>query len=388
MLLSNYNAVQLFVSVIGLLGASFYFYRLNFLTTNNYLILCFFLFGEESGVLFMQEEALFLFMPTNYLLLALLLTLSGQLFIMSMLLTIFAFAIDQLSRIAADSLLMLYDIGLFSQGNILRWLAVFTMLRLLVFLFQGRFYNWFIYKLHILQITAFFKKKNTFLFSILFFVFFLVMKLIFGSPIFGIQRFYLTFSSIVFLLILLCVSMMGIFLCKQKQQLDFYIEKQSAAEVSLTNTSTYPNAKMSVRNYQRIEQMKNHWLKHYLVSVLRNCRKENVNVELEVQEIEQMVDDFLMIDTVRCLSVILDNAVKECRSKENATIKVTLYVENRYVDCQIKKTEDTQKASTTKSRDQAFSLSDIDRIMSKYHQGEFYFKPSEKDFTAQFVLKK
>jgi hypothetical protein len=388
LLLSNYNAVQLFVSIVGLLSASFYFYRLNFLTTNNYLILCFFLFGEETGVLFMEEEALFLFMPTNYMLLALLLTLSGQLFIMSVLLTIFAFAIDQLSRIAADSLFMLYDTGIFSSGNILRWLAVFTILRLLVFMFQGRFYNWFIYKLHILQLTAFFKKKNTFILSILFFVLFLVLKLVFGSPVFGIERFYLTFSSVVFLLIIVCVSMLGMFLSKQKQQLSFYIEKQAEEEFSSAKTSTSPHIKMSVRNYQRIEQMKNHWLKHYLVSVLRNCRKENINIELEVQEIEQIMDDFLMIDAVRCLSAILDDAVKECRSKEKATIKVDLYVESRYIDCQIKKTEDTEKASAKKSDDQAAGLSDVKRILSNYHQGEFYFKPSEKEFTAQFVLKK
>jgi two-component system sensor histidine kinase AgrC len=430
LLVSNYNAVQLFVSIIGLLGAGFYFYRMNFLTTYNYLILCFLFLGEEAGVFFMQEEALFLFMPANYLLVALFLTISGQLFITSVFLTMFAFAIDQLSRIAVDSLFMFYEMDFFPTWNVVRWLAVFTMIRLLLFLFQDRLYNWFIYKSHILQITVFLKKKNAFILSILFFAFFLGLKLFFGSPIFAFQRFYLTFSSAVFFLILLFVSLAGILLSKQKQQLSLHIEKQAAAELSLANIQTlthdfnnilytlaelikhndkeealayissisnYINEEIPVRNYHRIEQMKNHWLKHYLVSALKKCRQQNISVELQVQEMEQILDDFLMIDAVRCLSILFDNAVEECTNQEKTTIKVDLYIESRYIDCKIVNSLHTSKKAkmdcakngfTTKPGHQGIGLTSIDRIVSKYRQGEFYFKQAKKEFTTQFVLRK
>ncbi|MHC5372248.1 GHKL domain-containing protein [Enterococcus sp. LJL120] len=179
--------------------------------------------------------------------------------------------------------------------------------------------------------------------------------------------------------------------------LSHYLEKDELtnAKSYLQEIIQYSNKIIDTDNYSLLTNLNNYPLQALLISFINKLEESpfQIDFNLSVEEADYKIF-FELIDLVRCLSILLDNAFESIDPREKNLITLQIYRKEKRTIFELKNTvfEDISVTSTlkknfsTKKGHSGRGLYSLNQIISDYSNMDFQIEIVDKMFCTKILL--
>ncbi|MBP2058807.1 two-component system sensor histidine kinase AgrC [Lactobacillus colini] len=147
--------------------------------------------------------------------------------------------------------------------------------------------------------------------------------------------------------------------------------------------------KKALLKYQNLNHVKVDTLKSLLITKLTEMSDLGIEYSLEcTKEIDNIPPEIDELDLLRIVGITLDNAIEECKGKDNSWINIMLYsdndleieVRNSLSEIKPKISQLSQKGFTTKKGHHGLGLYTINQINEKYPMMDITYRANNEYF--------
>ncbi|EOH96802.1 hypothetical protein UAW_01760 [Enterococcus haemoperoxidus ATCC BAA-382] len=172
------------------------------------------------------------------------------------------------------------------------------------------------------------------------------------------------------------------------------IEQARAYLTSITNYSSSLTSENFVSQISIVNILP---VQGLLINFFEQCKKNNIAVYFSAnQQLSELDISIDLIDFIRCLSILLDNAVEASLGKNSASIHVTFEKKKQRLVVEVSNPYEGElilsnvlkKNFTTKKNHQGKGLYIFTKLLKQYEDAHYSFKQDNDAFIAMFSLPK
>ncbi|MGX7150251.1 sensor histidine kinase [Enterococcus ureasiticus] len=178
-----------------------------------------------------------------------------------------------------------------------------------------------------------------------------------------------------------------------------YLEQGQVVEARdyVSSIVDYSNSFIETDAYSQVAAIKSPPIQGLLIKFIESCRDKKIPVHFVVkQEISELDITINLLDFIRCLSILLDNAVEASKGIEHPLIEVTMDIYEQSTVVEVRNTyvgnlsiEKLLKNNfTTKEGHQGKGLHIFTKLLKHYRKASYAFDIEDDFFVASFSLPK
>lgn len=181
--------------------------------------------------------------------------------------------------------------------------------------------------------------------------------------------------------------------------LSTYLEKNQIIEARdyVSSIIDYSNSFIETDVYSQVADIKSPPVQGLLINFLESCREEKIPVHFIVnQEISDLDITINLLDFIRCLSILLDNAKEASKGIEDPLIELTVDIYNESIFIEVRNAYEgilsverlLKNNFTTKKGHQGKGLYIFTKLLKQYRKASYAFSVEGDFFVASFSLPK
>lgn len=178
-----------------------------------------------------------------------------------------------------------------------------------------------------------------------------------------------------------------------------YLEQDQIVEARkyVSSIVDYSNSFIETDAYSQVAAIKSPPIQGLLIKFLESCREEKIPVQFIVkQEISDLDITINLLDFIRCLSILLDNAAEASNGLEHPLIEVTMDIHDRSTLVEVRNAYEgnlsleklLKNNFTTKVGHQGKGLHIFTKLLKQYRKASYTFDVEDDFFVASFSLPK
>ncbi|MBO0441563.1 sensor histidine kinase [Candidatus Enterococcus ikei] len=159
----------------------------------------------------------------------------------------------------------------------------------------------------------------------------------------------------------------------------------------------YSNSLLTPNLYKTIAAIQNPPIQGLLTNFLKRCSE--TDIQLKIQVTEKLTDfDMNIVDFIRCLSILLDNAYEAVQETELQVIEITITGDAQFVKVMVKNTYDKDKKVSlhsllqnnfsTKENHQGKGLYILAKLIDNYKRASYQVSKKDNFFIVSFSISK
>lgn len=179
--------------------------------------------------------------------------------------------------------------------------------------------------------------------------------------------------------------------------LNTYLEQKEFEQASeyLSSIINYSKSLTEINYYTQISTINIQAVQGVLLNFFEECSKQNIPVQFFTnQRISYFDLNIVLIDFIRCLSILLDNALEASTEIENPLIQLTIIRKNDTIFVEVKNKSDTPVAIenifknnfTTKKEHQGKGIPIFVKLLKQYRKVRYSFSREHGFFIASFTI--